>query len=165
MAVRTVLRILIARQMHGIMRIFLAIVRRRLFDALKGVAGETLLIRIAVLRHGVLIVPRHEEPALIHLLEQCRLVTVVAGHARIRMLLREQIPLRIAVVLGLHIMTAHAERRVRTDLRENGESAEAARREHDHKHEQGARLFAFLEYLHCSPLHQSCAVTLPTSRP
>ena len=116
MAVRTVLRILIARQMHGIMRIFLAIARRRLFDPLKGVAGETLLIRIAVLRHGVLIVPCHKEPALIHLLEQRRLVTVVAGHARIRMLLREQIPLCIAVVLGLHIVTAHAERRVRTDL-------------------------------------------------
>ena len=116
MAVRTVLRILIARQMHGIVRVFLAIARRRLFDALKGVAGETLLIRIAVLRHGVLIVPRHEEPALIHLLEQRRLMTVVAGHARICVLLCEQVPLRIAVVLGLHIVTAHAECRVRADL-------------------------------------------------
>ena len=135
MAVRTVLRILIARQMHGVVRIFLAILRRRLFDPLKGVAGETLLIRIAVLRHGVLIVPRYEEPALIHLLEQRRLVTVVTGHARICMLLREQIPLRITVVLGLHIVTAYAEGRVRTDLGEDGESAEAARCEYDHEHQ------------------------------
>ena len=135
MAVRAVLRILIARQMDGIMRIFLAILRRRLFDPLKGVAGETLLIRIAVLRHGVLISAGHEEPSLIHLLEQRRLVTVVTGHARICMLLREQIPLRITVVLGLHIVTAHAERRVCTDLGKDSESAEAARCEYDHEHQ------------------------------